>query len=291
MTDMALGSMCPQDLLEMEEILMPYFQAMNDSLQDSWPSLDSELLLLHYLCLRLDLRPPTWWPAHVKRPIISCMSRPTWEHGMSLMAASGEWTCTQERTRRWNPQADRNGKVRGSALPCAGIGLHDEQKYAIEGARSVACKESAEVAPPKALSARALPDFSEPHKGPDEQRMLTTTPSTCYESRPDSRLSSAIDRPESSLSNVDDGKWSFDTSPTSAKKACYKNQKALLSDDRWKTHIPQSWPRCGSSRRHHDLQRPKSATTSTASRIGNRQNTAGQPSDNLMLRFQSGTTA
>jgi hypothetical protein len=35
------------------------------------------------------------------------------------------------------------------------------------------------------------------------------------------------------------------------------------------------------------MQRPRSASTSTAARIGNRQSIAGQPSDKVMLRFES----
>eukprot|EP00427_Karlodinium_veneficum_P007819 CAMPEP_0169091640 /NCGR_PEP_ID=MMETSP1015-20121227/16479_1 /TAXON_ID=342587 /ORGANISM="Karlodinium micrum, Strain CCMP2283" /LENGTH=290 /DNA_ID=CAMNT_0009152163 /DNA_START=44 /DNA_END=916 /DNA_ORIENTATION=+ len=286
MTQMTLGAMHPQDLQEIEETLMPHLQAFQDALQESWPSLDPELLLLHYLCLRLDLRPPSWWPAHVKRPIVSCMSRPNWEHGMSLMAGSGMWKKkTGVGTRRWNPGADRSGRVRGSALPCSGIGLHAEHQSTMEGARSVAYEGSMDVV------ARTSPDFdhdSFKNGNPDEQRMQSTTPSTFCDSRPESRLSSAPERPESRLSDAEESFTSVDTwAQTSTKKASSRQDKPFLSDDRWKTHIPQSWPRCGPSVVHYEMQRPRSASTSTAARIGNRQSIAGQPSDKVMLRFES----
>lgn len=61
----------------MEQILFPHLEAMHKALSSSWPALDPELVLLHLLCLRNDLRPPTWWPSHAKSPLVACVSRPS----------------------------------------------------------------------------------------------------------------------------------------------------------------------------------------------------------------------
>mmetsp|Transcript_78767 Transcript_78767/g.144921 ORF Transcript_78767/g.144921 Transcript_78767/m.144921 type:complete len:309 (+) Transcript_78767:71-997(+) len=127
MSEMTLGAMVPGDIAEIEQVLGPFLQSMQDSIEDVWPSVDSELVLLHLICLRHNLRPPTWWPHWAKRPIIAADSRPAWEHNMAQLASTGTLVqCQHQRTRVWTPHDARHGRVRGSALGTTGIGASEE---------------------------------------------------------------------------------------------------------------------------------------------------------------------
>lgn len=77
MPHMGFESLCPVDLASIEKVIAPHLQAMHESIAKEWPVLDAEMALLQLLCLRGNLKPPAWWPAHVRHPIIACMSRPS----------------------------------------------------------------------------------------------------------------------------------------------------------------------------------------------------------------------
>lgn len=124
---MTLGSMVPADLAEIEQVLGPFLESMQDAIQDIWPSVDSELVLLHLLCVRFNLHPPTWWPHWAKRPIIACPSRPASHHFMSQLEATGIVQSVSQRTQIWSPNAARLGHVTGSTLGTGRVGAPGRQ--------------------------------------------------------------------------------------------------------------------------------------------------------------------
>lgn len=73
------------DLERVGMTLSPHVESMARALEKEWPGLENtEYLLLHWLCMRHKLRPPTWWPIHVKCPVIKCESQPAWDAAMSI---------------------------------------------------------------------------------------------------------------------------------------------------------------------------------------------------------------
>lgn len=235
------------DMEEMEKVLAPHVAVLQRTLQDVWPDLDADHMLLHYLCLRLGLRPPTWWPAHVKRPIVSCQSRPTWEHGMSLMTGArvlngfgGE--------RGMGLQLGPPSPWHDTSRPQSARATYNSQKTAaVNPSRGPPSRDNA-----------ATPDLKQAYAH-DEQRLQTATPSTrCETASP--TMSFPDSRPHSATSKA---------SPS-------RHDKHFLSDYRWRTEDPGKWPRCGPH------TRPKSASAGASTKMRSRQDDQGQPEEDVL---------
>eukprot|EP00928_Gymnodinium_smaydae_P041673 TRINITY_DN28160_c0_g1_i1.p1 TRINITY_DN28160_c0_g1~~TRINITY_DN28160_c0_g1_i1.p1 ORF type:complete len:795 (+),score=134.59 TRINITY_DN28160_c0_g1_i1:101-2485(+) len=54
---------------DVDKVCSPMLHGMLDELTKRWPDLHHEAMVLLWLCERMELRPPAWWPSVVRHPV------------------------------------------------------------------------------------------------------------------------------------------------------------------------------------------------------------------------------
>eukprot|EP00929_Paragymnodinium_shiwhaense_P092493 TRINITY_DN52416_c0_g1_i1.p1 TRINITY_DN52416_c0_g1~~TRINITY_DN52416_c0_g1_i1.p1 ORF type:complete len:860 (-),score=230.53 TRINITY_DN52416_c0_g1_i1:117-2696(-) len=59
---------------ELNEIILPQFEILQATLKRRFPGVQSDLCILNWLCVRLKLTPPAWWPSQAKHLLPKILS-------------------------------------------------------------------------------------------------------------------------------------------------------------------------------------------------------------------------